>query len=251
MFLRGLFSALCFFLSLTGSYGQQVSIPHSHNDYEHDQPLTEAISAGFRSVEADVHLKYGKLLVGHNSVNRRSPELSRLYLLPLSKLLKEGVPPGKDHPFYLMIDLKTDGHKTLKVLEQELQRFPDWLQTDSPVLIVLSGNVPKQAMLAAEFRGIRIDGRPDDLGKDISADRMPWVSDRFSNWGTGDGSGKISAASLEKISALALRVHAEGKLLRLWATPDNPTAWKQLQQAGVDLLNTDHLTEMHRFLTGN
>lgn len=247
----GRFCALLLFLSLTGVVGQPASIPHAHNDYEHEQPLTAAITAGFRSVEADVHLRNGKLLVGHNSVDRRSPELTRLYLLPLNELLKKSAPVATALPFYLMIDLKTDGEKTLKVLEQELQQFPDWLLQDGPVRIVLSGNVPKQHMLTDEFSGIRIDGRPDDLGKDISADRMPWVSDRFSNWGTGDGSGGISAASMDKISALARRVHTEGKLLRLWATPDNPKAWKQLQQAGVDLLNTDHLQEMQKFLTGN
>ncbi|MFM7196054.1 MAG: hypothetical protein ACKOYP_14895 [Bacteroidota bacterium] len=251
MTIRSLPAAVILILSLACSYGQVVSIPHSHNDYEHTQPLMEAITAGFRSVEADVHLKYGKLLVGHNAVNRRSPELSRLYLIPLNELFKQGILTEKDQPFYLMIDLKTDGEKTLTALEEELKRFPDWLNLNSPVRIVLSGNVPKQQMLSEEFRGIRIDGRPDDVGRNISADRMPWVSDRFSNWGAGDGNGDISTTSLEKISALAMRVHAEGKLLRLWATPDHPTAWKQLQQAGVDLLNTDRLTEMRKFLTGN
>ena len=38
---------------------------HAHNDYYHKRPLVDALSHGFCSVEADVFLKNGKLLVGH------------------------------------------------------------------------------------------------------------------------------------------------------------------------------------------
>ncbi|MBL4586275.1 MAG: hypothetical protein JKX84_04350, partial [Flavobacteriales bacterium] len=34
-------------------------------------------------------------------------------------------------------------------------------------------------------------------------------------------------------------VHAEGKKLRLWASPDNPNAWQVFHKLGVDLINTD------------
>jgi alkaline phosphatase len=54
---------------------------------------------------------------------------------------------------------------------------------------------------------------------------------------------------LQRIKALAQRVHAEGKKLRLWAIPDTETAWKVLLAAGVDLINTDHLPELNAFLT--
>jgi hypothetical protein len=38
---------------------------HAHNDYEHKRPLFDALDNGFTSVEADVFLVDGKLLVGH------------------------------------------------------------------------------------------------------------------------------------------------------------------------------------------
>ena len=38
---------------------------HAHNDYQHARPLFSALERGFRSVEADVHLVDGQLLVGH------------------------------------------------------------------------------------------------------------------------------------------------------------------------------------------
>lgn len=39
---------------------------HAHNDYEHDRPLQDALSHGFSSVEADVWLVDGELLVAHD-----------------------------------------------------------------------------------------------------------------------------------------------------------------------------------------
>ena len=229
-------------------FAQQGTRPHAHNDYEHRRPLLDAVAAGFRSVEADVHLRDGRLLVGHNTVNRRSPLLKNLYLRPLDSLMNAGSPCNLKPPFFLMIDLKTDGMATLQQLSSELRDFPQWLNGRCPVNIVLSGNVPKAQLLSQAFAGIMIDGRPDDLGKGIDPIRMPWVSDRFSNWGSVDSNGRITAASVGRISTLAARIHAEGKTFRLWAIPDHPAAWRQLMDAGVDLLNTDRLEEMRAFM---
>jgi hypothetical protein len=38
-----------------------------------------------------------------------------------------------------------------------------------------------------------------------------------------------------------------GKLLRLWAIPDNAAAWQRLQQLGVDIINTDKVEECREF----
>jgi alkaline phosphatase len=51
-----------------------------------------------------------------------------------------------------------------------------------------------------------------------------------------------------RIKALAQRIHTEGKKLRLWAIPDNEVVWEALLNAGVDLINTDHLRELNSFL---
>src|SRR5688500_5296112 len=39
---------------------------HAHNDYEHPRPLLDALDRGFCSVEADIHLVEGRLLVAHD-----------------------------------------------------------------------------------------------------------------------------------------------------------------------------------------
>ena len=57
---------------------------HAHNDYYHQRPLLDALSHGFCSVEADIFLVDGKLLVGHSrSELKPNNTLERLYLDPL------------------------------------------------------------------------------------------------------------------------------------------------------------------------
>src|ERR1044071_5134266 len=57
---------------------------HSHNDYEHARPLFDALEHGFGSIEADIWLMNGRLLVAHERGGIR-PErtLQSLYLDPL------------------------------------------------------------------------------------------------------------------------------------------------------------------------
>ncbi len=56
---------------------------HAHNDYEHPRPLLDALSHGFTSVEADIHLVDGQLLVAHDPIDLDpSRTLESLYLAP-------------------------------------------------------------------------------------------------------------------------------------------------------------------------
>jgi hypothetical protein len=38
-----------------------------------------------------------------------------------------------------------------------------------------------------------------------------------------------------------------GKLLRLWASPDNGDSWKLQQQLGIDIINTDKVAECRNY----
>src|SRR5262245_36960462 len=57
---------------------------HAHNDYEHPRPLLDALDHGFCSVEADIWLVDGKLLVAHDR-DKVKPDgtFQALYLDPL------------------------------------------------------------------------------------------------------------------------------------------------------------------------
>ena len=234
---------------------------HAHNDYEHNRPLHDALAQGFTSVEADVYLIGDSLYVAHHKPFYRDPArtLEQLYLRPLrAHIQRTGgkVYAGFTDPFYLFIDLKTAADSTYLALEKVLQRYADILQnctnkkcSTAPVQIVLSGNRPIEKLSKQPMRHATLDGRPGDLGKKIAPALMPIISDNYRNQFKWLGSGEMPADEKQKLNDLVKRVHAEGKKLRLWASPENEKVWEALRQAGVDLLNTDRLEELRVFLT--
>src|SRR5436305_12662245 len=84
---------------------------HAHNDYEHKRPLFDALECGFCSVEADIWLVDGKLLVAHDR-NQVKPErtLQALYLDPLRERARRN--GGRVYPngpeVILLVDVKSD-----------------------------------------------------------------------------------------------------------------------------------------------
>jgi hypothetical protein len=226
---------------------------HAHNDYEHPRPLLDALAQGFISVEADVHLYEGKLLVSHDTPVIQAKTLEELYLGPLDSLLRVNsgqVYANYTGTFYLMIDFKTPAAATLNALKKTMAFYPALLCTAQacPVKIFISGNRPLQSMIGKGFDGLALDGRPADLGAGFTAEQMPFVSDKYTNWCSWNGKNDPKPGDFDRIRELAGRVHAEGKKLRLWAIPDHALAWEALLDAGVDLINTDRLEALHTFL---
>ena len=52
----------------------------------------------------------------------------------------------------------------------------------------------------------------------------------------------------QKLRGIVEKAHAKGRRVRFWATPDHPAVWRELVDAGVDLLNADDLAGLERFL---
>ena len=105
---------------------------HAHNDYEHIHPLFDALSYGFNSVEADVHLLKGELYVSHDQPDIKSAKtLEQLYLQPIDSLIRINtgcVYKNHKHPFYLMIDFKTEGEDTYNKLKSILHKYTSLLR---------------------------------------------------------------------------------------------------------------------------
>src|SRR5438105_4725697 len=81
---RPMLLALVLTLATTALSMTPLLRAHAHNDYLHPRPLLDALDNGFTSIEADVHLVNGQLLVAHD-LDQTSPDrtLRRLYLDPL------------------------------------------------------------------------------------------------------------------------------------------------------------------------
>lgn len=231
---------------------------HAHNDYEHRRPLLDALDHGFCNVEADVFLIGDQLLVAHNLIDvRPGRTLEALYLLPLQKRIKaNGGQVYRDGPaFTLMIDFKSDGTKTYAVLEKLLAEYDAMLSsvrdgklTPGAVSIVISGNRDKKAIAASKVRYVGIDGRLSDLDSKLPAHLMPWISDRWSSHFSWRGTGEMPEAERKKLREIVVRAHEKGRRVRFWATADREAMWRELHDAQVDLINTDDLAGLEKFL---
>ena len=120
--------------------------------------------------------------------------------------------------------------------------------TPGAVDVVVSGNREAAEIAAYEPRYFAVDGRPSDLGKSQSPDLIPLISDNWGNHFQWQGTGPLSAADRAELRRLVDAVHEEGKRLRFWATADKPTVWQELHAADVDLIGTDDLPALAKFL---
>lgn len=240
----------------------QVVVPltnaHAHNDYEHKRPLFEALENGFCSVEADVFLVDGKLLVGHTRSSLR-PErtLESLYLDPLRERAKaNGDKVYRGGPtVFLLVDVKSKAKETCEALLKVLDGYEDLVSVTrdgrferGAVTVVVSGNCDRQTITAPTVRRAGIDGRPSDLDSDAPVDQIPWISDSWQSRFRWRGDGPIPEEEKTRLRNLTAKAHKHGRLVRFWATPENAAVWKELRADGVDLLNTDRLADLRRFL---
>ena len=244
---------------------QPLNNAHAHNDYWHDRPLLDALSYGFMSVEADILLIDGKLLVGHEK-SETSPEktLTRLYLDPLAEQVQKngGQVYGdkQTQPFQLMIDLKTKGDKTypvlverLKTYQHMLSRFEDGKVTEGAVKIVITGSRPREIMQAENPRFAFHDMRYVEKDKGYKASFASLTGEKWSKFFSWYGLGEMPERERAMLETYVKAAHERGQKVRFYATPDFPSKgrdrfWQTLLDVGVDYINTDDLKGLHDFL---
>ena len=244
---------------------------HAHNDYEHDRPLHDALDSGFKSVEADVWLIDGELVVSHDdprlpTTAQPKGTLESLYLKPLRERVRENggnVYEGDRDYFTLLVDIKSEAEPTYRALHRELKKHQRMLTTfkrddveDGAVTVIVSGNRPREFMEGQRTRYAAYDGRiPDDLGNSPQT-FVPLVSQNWTRLFTWQGVGPMPEAEREKLREIVTTAHANGQRVRFWATPEVPDAardavWQELIAAEVDYINTDNLDALEAFLLAN
>ncbi|MER6620098.1 MULTISPECIES: phosphatidylinositol-specific phospholipase C/glycerophosphodiester phosphodiesterase family protein [unclassified Streptomyces] len=238
---------------------------HAHNDYEHPRPLLDALDHRFGSVEADIYLVGGQLLVAHDPEDLDpSRTLESLYLDPLTARVRAhhgSVYRGHRRPLQLLIDIKTEGASTYLELDRRLRRYRHLFTTcvhgrvlPGPVTAVVSGDRAARAPMEAQrVRRAFYDGRLTDLGSTAPASFVPLISDNWTLNFTWQGVGAFPDAERRKLRDIVGTAHARGQRVRFWATPDLPgpardALWGELVAADVDHLNTDDLAGLEAFL---
>ncbi|MEU8651734.1 phosphatidylinositol-specific phospholipase C/glycerophosphodiester phosphodiesterase family protein [Streptomyces sp. NPDC048737] len=237
---------------------------HAHNDYEHPRPLLDALDHRFGSVEADIFLVDGQLLVAHDPADLDPARtLESLYLAPLAARVEANhgsVYRGSHTPLQLLVDIKTGGASTYLELDRHLRRYRHLFTTydhgrvrRGPVTAVISGDRGARVPMAAQtVRRAFYDGRLADLGS-TDASFASLISDNWTLHFTWLGVGAFPDAERRRLRALVRAAHDRGQKVRFWATPDlagpaREALWGELLDAGVDYLNTDDLAGLEAFL---
>ena len=230
---------------------------HAHNDYEHPRPLLDALDQGFCSVEADVWLVTGRLLIAHSPDKiTRERTLQALYLDPLRERVRKNgghvYPNGPE--FNLLIDLKSRGTNVYPALRATLSNYSDILTTFrdgkkqiGAITVIFTGDRSKDMFAGEEVRYGGYDGEWADLNSNDSADLVPWISLDWKKYSSWRGAGAIPQADADQLHMIVEKAHKAGRRVRFWAAPDTPNFWQAILGAGVDLINTDDLIGARKF----
>ncbi len=231
---------------------------HAHNDYEHTRPLLDALDQGFTSIEADVYVIEGELLVAHNLFDiSKERTLKKLYLQPLQEraTANNGRIYKGGPTVTLLVDIKTNGAAAYAVLHELLAQYDslisvteDGKYTEKAVTVIISGDRPIQEIEDSRPRRAGIDGRIADLDSDQPAALLPLISDNWTSHFRYRGVGLMPDAERVKLRDMVTRAHSKGRRIRFWATPETPLLWQELKAAGVDLIGTDELEKLSTFL---
>jgi hypothetical protein len=234
---------------------------HAHNDYLHARPLFDALDQGFCSVEADIFLVDGKLLVAHTrSAVKPERTLEALYLDPLRERVRRN--GGRVYPngpeCTLLIDIKTDWHTLYPVLRATLTNYADLLSTfrdgakrTNAITAILSGNRSKEMFAGETVRFAGYDGTLADLDSSAPADLIPWISGNWADSFDWRGKGELPEADAARLKSIVAKAHARSRRVRFWGAPDNAGFWRAMRDAHVDLINTDDLPGLADFFRHN
>ena len=254
----GAIAVLCAVLCFAESPVTPLVNAHAHNDYEHERPLLDALDHGFCSVEADIYLVDGKLLVAHDRKDVK-PErtLQALYLGPLRERVRTN--GGRVYPngptVRLLVDIKGDGVQTYDALRKVLAQYEEMLTVfaqgkieEKAVTVILSGDSPRDVLKSEPRRLAAIDGRLSDLDGPIDPSLTPLISDSWTGTFKWNRDGEMPRDIRDNVKAAVDKAHAGGAAVRFWAIPHREDFWAALLDAGVDLINADDLPRLQRFL---
>ena len=231
---------------------------HAHNDYEHARPLLDALDHEFCSIEADIFLVDGQLLVAHErSKVQTARTLEKMYLEPLRDRVAKNhgrVYPGGPE-VTLLIDIKTEWRTTYPVLRETLKRYAEILSTfrgetkhPNAVLAIITGNRSKDMFTGEKLRYAAYDGELEDLDSGLPAALIPWISSNWARNFTWRGLGPFPENEDAKLKELVDKAHKQGRRVRFWGAPDIPAFWEEMVRHQVDLINTDDLEGAQKFL---
>ncbi|KAI0100745.1 hypothetical protein GGR51DRAFT_531565 [Nemania sp. FL0031] len=265
-----------------------IPVPcHSHNDYWRKVPVFSALHAGCTGVEADVWLFENdpELYIGHDRAALTPYRtFQSLYVNPIVEILEQNNPQTSfnndtrrrgifdtdpDQTLVLLVDLKTDGDKTLAQVQAQLEplRAGGWLSYvkddvvyERQITVVATGRAPFDMVTQNEtYRDVFFDAPLNELYEE------PDIPNAGDDWGPftynitnsfyasvnfkraiGPVWSGLSDKQLRLIRGQIKGAHRRGLKVRYWNTPAWPVTvrnkiWHTLVAEGADYLNVDDL----------
>jgi hypothetical protein len=237
---------------------------YAHNDYLNAHPLFDALSLGYRGVEADVFLVNGRLQLGHERrAAAQDGTLETLYLAPLRALVARcGTLTADGQPFLLTLEIKEESRPTFDALVAALARYPDLFSASdgqaaesgrdmAPVQAVLVGWYPPgfadsiSVPLSRQARLRHSGGPPADAAdRAVGLIGLDYAKTIGRRWAT-------PAQRRHWLSAIhETKVLFPARRIRAYHVPVNERRYRELLAAGVDLIGTLDLAETARLLGG-
>ncbi len=228
-----------------------VANTHSHNDYEQRIPYWLAWQQGFGSIEADIWLVDGVVIVGHDRQEIKAGRtLEEYYIKPLVACVeKNNGRPYADtaRKLQILIDVKEDSVNALAALIALLDKYP-LLEHCPAITWVISGNRPAVSRYMSYPPFIAFDGILHDHYTPGVLSRIAMMSDDLHYYTRWDNQGGIPDTARRSLLAAVRSAHDLHLPVRFWDAPDFPAAWQQLVGLGVDYINTDHILELSAWL---
>lgn len=233
---------------------------YAHNDYWHKRPLLDALENGYTNIETDIFHVGDEFVVAHLfPFFRQGKTLETLYLKPLYDHIarnKGRVYSDYNQPVVLMIDIKINGNNTYRAMKKLLEKYRSILTsyengkiTERQVTVILSGSKPIDSVRSENKRLVFIDEDLKTISKSNNPSSVcPLASCHYSSLLSWDGYGSMPAKEKTKLVLFVKMAHSQGKKVRLWASPEKEEVWRELLACGVDLINTDDLVSLRKFL---
>jgi hypothetical protein len=185
-----------------------------------------------------------------------SRTLDKLYLNPLSLHFKNDSMGMTYPPITLMIDIKSEPEKTYQALAGLLHHYESLLSYyengtlhKRAVTIIITGKKPVRTIKSLDCRYVFIDEDLIQMAKEKNpANLFPIASCRYGRIMSRNAEEPLSKEEKQNLCRYVQIAHQNGKIVRLWASPENTIVWKELLSCGVDLINTNKLVELKTFL---
>jgi hypothetical protein len=158
-------------------------------------------------------------------------------------------------PFTLLVDVKSDAEPTYDALRQTLAQYADVVTVyrttaaqASAVTVIVSGNRARAVMAGEALRYAAYDGRLEDLDSTAPSSFIAWISSAWPQSFRWRGDGPMPDDQRTRLRQIVGQAHRRERRVRFWATPESTVVWKELLAGGVDVINTDDLAGLERFL---